>query len=137
MSNDRIIQQEPGSRLDMRLALVIYVRILAVVFLASGLQNWAILLGPLSPDGNFLSQPLALVVATIFFAVFNLVAGVGLWLLSSWGTVVWLMTALTETALHAAFRPMFEFQPALIGFHVGSVLIYLVLTWLYERNRDR
>ena len=92
-----------GSGFDARLTLIVYVRVLSVVFLLSGLQNWARLIGLTPADGDFLALPTSVVVATLFFAVADLVAAVGLWLLASWGTVVWMICALTETALHGAF----------------------------------
>jgi hypothetical protein len=93
-------------------------------------------LGPLAPGGDFLNLPMPLVVATIFFAVCDLVAAVGLWLLASWGTVVWLIAALTETVLHTVFQKMFPLDPKLIAFHLVSVVIYACLTIIYERTRD-
>ncbi|BBE71608.1 DUF6163 family protein [Oharaeibacter diazotrophicus] len=123
-------------RFDARLALVVYVRILAMVFIASGLRRWAVVLGPLAPGGDLLALPVPVIVATVFFAAFDLVAAVGLWLLASWGTVVWLISALTELALHTAFRDLFPFEPGVVVFHVVTVVIYAVLTMLYERQRD-
>lgn len=120
---------------DARLALVLAVRVLAVVFIVSGLKRWGIILGPLAPGGDFQNLPIEPAVSTIFFSVADLVSAVGLWLLASWGTVVWLITALTEVVLHSAFRAIFGFEPALIAFHVGSVFIYAVLTFFYERSR--
>lgn len=125
-----------GAGFDPRVALVVYVRILAAVFMVSGLRRWAIVLGPLAPSGDFLNLPVPLLVATVFFAVADLVAAVGLWLLASWGTVVWLIAALTETVLHTVFQTMFPLDPTLIGFHAISVVIYAGLTFLYERSRD-
>lgn len=126
----------PISRFDARLTLIVYVRVLSAVFLISGLQNWARLIGLTGYGGDFLSQPTPFVVATLFFAVANLVAAVGLWLLASWGTVVWMISALTETTLHAVFEGVFGSNLALIVFHVGSVVVYAALTYLYERSRD-
>lgn len=130
---------ETGARrpgFDPRLVLVVYVRVLSMVFLASGLQRWAVILGPLAPGGDFLALPVPVIVATVFFAAFDLVAAVGLWLLASWGTVVWLIAALTETALHTAFQKMFPLDTGLIAFHAITVAVYGGLTVLYERFRQ-
>ena len=121
--------------LDPRTLLVFYVRAMAFVFLLSGLRRWGIILGPLAPGGDFLDLPVQWQVATVFFGVFDLVAAVGLWLLASWGTVVWLITALTEVVLHGVFVDVFGFQPVLLAFHLVSVLIYATLTLFYERSR--
>ncbi|HUG60356.1 MAG TPA: DUF6163 family protein, partial [Methylomirabilota bacterium] len=104
------IEEQPsaGARMiDPRTALIVYVRLLALVFLVSGLRRWAIVLGPLAPDGDFFNLTPEWMVAVGFFAVFELVAAVGLWLLASWGTVVWLIAAMTETVLHTVFHELF------------------------------
>ncbi|WP_181703605.1 DUF6163 family protein [Chthonobacter albigriseus] len=135
MSRAKRLPLEFLSGFDPRLALVIMVRILAMLFMASGLQRWAVVLGPLAPKGDFLSLPTEQMVATVFFAVTDLVAAVGLWLLASWGTVVWLISALTEVVLKSFFREIFGYDPAIIVFHGATVVMYAVLTWLYERSR--
>jgi hypothetical protein len=120
---------------DARFALVVYVRVLSVIFLVSGLRGWALVLGPLAPGGDFLSLPTPLIVAAVFFCVCDLVAAVGLWLLASWGTVVWLIAALAETVLHTVFAKMFGVDILLVLFNVVTVIAYTVLTVLYERQR--
>lgn len=133
------IDEEKGAAggIDARMALVVYVRLLAVAFLVSGIRRWAVLLGPLAPGGDFFALPTEQMVAVGFFAVFELVAAVGLWLLASWGTVVWLIAALTETVLHTVFRETFGMDPMLLGFHAVTVLTYIVLSLLYQRTRER
>lgn len=126
-----------SSRFDARLTLVIYVRFLSVVFLVAGLLRWATILGFGVPNGNFLTLSSPIIVATLFFAVADLVAAVGLWLLASWGTVVWMISALTETALYSAYNPQFGRNYLLMIFHIGSVAVYAVLSAYYERTRDR
>ncbi|MCM5552519.1 DUF6163 family protein [Pleomorphomonas sp. NRK KF1] len=125
------------SRFDARLTLVIYVRFLSTVFLVAGLLRWATILGFGVPSGNFLTLSSPVIVATLFFAVADLVAAVGLWLLASWGTVVWMISALTETALYGAYNPQFGRNYPLMIFHIGTVMLYAVLSAYYERTRDR
>ncbi|WP_181705410.1 DUF6163 family protein [Chthonobacter rhizosphaerae] len=122
-----------ASAIDARLLLVVYVRALSFIFILSGLQRWGTILGPLSPSGDFLSLAPEVMVATIFFSVADLVAAVGLWLLASWGTVVWLIAALTEVVLHTVFKDIFGLDITLIAFHVATVIVYAGLTALYER----
>ncbi|ODN66836.1 DUF6163 family protein [Methylobrevis pamukkalensis] len=126
---------ETGRRFDPRFALVVFVRLLAVVFLVSGLHDWSVVLSP-PGGGNFFDLPLAQRVATVFFAVCDLVAAVGLWLLASWGAVVWLIAALTEVALHAFFADVFGTAPVTVGFHMVSVVIYTVFTYLVDRAAE-
>ena len=45
--------------------------------------------------------------ATIFFAVIDLVAAVGLWLAAAWGGVVWLTAAISMAAIELFFPQVF------------------------------
>lgn len=132
------IDEEAGATarfIDARTALVVYVRVLAIAFLVSGLRRWAVVLGPLAPGGDFFNLSPEWMVAIGFFAVFELVAAVGLWLLASWGTVVWLIAASTEVVLHTVFRDTFGFEPVILAFHATTVVIYAILTFIYERAK--
>src|ERR1700738_2649877 len=61
--------------------LVVFLRAMAAVSLVKGLYHWAIVCGINAPfPSGFDSYPTLYQVATVFFAVIDLVAGVGLWL---------------------------------------------------------
>ena len=45
--------------------------------------------------------------ATIFFAVIDLVAAVGLWLAAAWGGVVWLTAAISMAAIELFFPQVY------------------------------
>lgn len=135
-TKDEEIRAE-AARFNPRLALVVYVRCVSVVLLLSGLQNWAHIIGLGLGGGAFLDQSVPVIVATLFFAVAELVAAVGLWLLASWGPVVWIITALTECVLHWMFAALFGSDLSVIVFHLSSIVLFVALTYLYERSRDR
>src|ERR1043166_4401523 len=61
--------------------LVLYLRIVAGLALLKGLYHWAGILGIGAPPGEaFDANPLPWQAATVFFAVIDPVAAVGLWL---------------------------------------------------------
>ncbi len=62
------------------------------------------------------SHTVAWQTATVFFAVIDLVAAVGLWLAAAWGAVVWL-TAVVSMAVVEVFFPQV---------YGGSVFVVLV-----------
>src|SRR3982075_4110524 len=71
--------------------LVFFLRIMAVVSVAKGLYHWAQVTGFIGGEEEaFENQPMAWQTATVYFAVIELVAAVGLWLATPWGAVVWL-----------------------------------------------
>src|ERR1044071_5573674 len=69
--------------------LVLFLRIMAVVSVAKGLYHWAQVTGFVGgEDDAFENQSMAWQSATIYFAVIELVAAVGLWLFAPRGAVV-------------------------------------------------
>ena len=71
--------------------LLHFVRAIAAVECLKGLWHWATLLG-LGGD-PFTGASATGRVATVFFAVADPVAAVGLWLGAAWGVVIWLLAA--------------------------------------------
>src|SRR4029078_234049 len=70
--------------------LVLFLRIMAVVSIAKGLYHWAQVTGFIGGEEEaFENQSMAWQTATIYFAVIELVAAVGLWLASAWGAGGW------------------------------------------------
>jgi hypothetical protein len=85
--------------------LVLFLRIMAAASLVKGLYHWAAVCGiGAAADGGFEAHTVAWQTATVFFAVIDLVAAVGLWLAAAWGAVVWL-TAVVSMALVEVFFP--------------------------------
>ena len=87
------VQSDEGEAAGRRWTfwLVVFLRTMAAVSLVKGLYHWAIVCGINAPSpSGFDSYPTPYQVATVFFAVIDLVAGVGLWLAAPWGAVVWL-----------------------------------------------
>ena len=116
--------------------LVIFMRIVALLWLLQGLSHWADLL--LDPTGNafFALTPLR-TAALFFFCVLDLVAAVGLWLATSWGGVVWLTTVGVQ-AVALALLPGFWTHTALLaGSDIVLVAGYLGLAWYAAQDESR
>jgi len=85
--------------------LVLFLRVMAGISLLKGLYHWAQVCGiGAGPDGGFEAHTIAWQTSTVFFAVLDLVAAVGLWLAAAWGAVVWL-TAVVSMATVEVFFP--------------------------------
>src|ERR1700731_3174898 len=82
-------QDEPsGDKWATR--LVLFLRVMAGVALIKGLYFWAIVCGVGAPTPQgFDSYAMPYQSATVFFAVIDLVAAVGLWLPAAWGAGGW------------------------------------------------
>ena len=108
--------------------LVFFLRTMAVVSMIKGLYHWARVCGIVIDDGQpFELQSIALQAATVFFAVLDLVAAVGLWLAAAWGAVIWLMAVASMLAVEIFFPQVFG-GGLVVGVAEGAVLvIYLLL----------
>ena len=76
------------------LILVVFMRLLAALWILQGLSQWASFLLP--HDAVFDRLPMTQSGAIVFFAVIDLMAAVGLWLATPWGGVLWLLAALSQ-----------------------------------------
>jgi hypothetical protein len=115
--------------------LLWYVRGLAFVFLTAGLMHWQPILGtPNVVPLNELST--AKQIFTCYLAVVCLVAAVGLWIGASWGTVIWLLAALSQVVAHVGLRDIFGAAWGLVGFHIAAMAVYVVIAWRVAQIRD-
>jgi hypothetical protein len=106
--------------------LVLFLRMMAAVSMIKGVYHWARVCG-IGGGDTFEYQSIAWQTATIFFAVIDLVAAVGLWLAAAWGAVIWLMSVASMLAFEIFFPQVFGSGVA-VGVAEGSLLaIYL---WL-------
>ncbi|MBB4304824.1 hypothetical protein GGD81_003888 [Rhodobium orientis] len=126
------------SRPPWRDILVWYMRLLAIHLIGAGIIHWGRIVGYSQWRGLWIwEMPVEWQTVTAFFAVIDLVAAVGLWLTVSWGVVIWLVRVLTQVVMHAIFWDTFGKRPWEITFLLTTVVIYFVLTWLAERERQR
>ncbi len=107
--------------------LVLFLRAMAAVSMLKGLYHWTRVCGIGVGSDLFEYQSIAWQATTIFFAVIDLVAAVGLWLAAAWGAVIWLMSVASMLAFEIFFPQVFG-SGILIGLAEGALLaIYL---WL-------
>ena len=108
--------------------LVLFLRVMAGISMLKGLYHWARVCGiGVSPNDLFVLHSVAWQVTTVFFAVMDLVAAVGLWLAATWGAVIWLMSIASMLAVEIFFPQVFG-GGLLIGFvELGLLALYL---WL-------
>jgi hypothetical protein len=118
--------------------LVVFLRLTAALALAKGLYHWAVVCGvdAVTPTG-FDAYPLAFQSATVFFAVIDLVAAVGLWLAAPWGAVVWLTSAISMAAVEALFPQIYGGRIWVIAVELMLLLAYLLLALLSAREQER
>ena len=132
ISSDRI---EPDDNAWTR-RLVIFLRIMAVVSVAKGLYHWAQVTGFVGGEEEaFENQSMAWQTATIYFAVIELVAAVGLWLATPWGAVVWLTTVVSMAVIELMFPGIYGGSLTVVGLEALMLAAYLALAWMSARER--
>src|SRR5262245_4959676 len=112
-----------GKRWSYR--LVVFLRVMAAISLCKGLYHWAIICGIGAPfPSGFDSYSTPYQVATVFFAIIDPVAGVGLWLAAPWGAVVWLTSVISMAAVELLF-------PQIYGGNMWVVVVDVLLLGIY------
>jgi hypothetical protein len=105
--------------------LVVFLRVMAALSLCKGLYHWAVICGVGAPSpSGFDSYPTPYQVATVFFAIIDPVAGVGLWLAAPWGAVVWLTSVISMAAVQILL-------PQIYGGNLWVVAVETVLLGTY------
>ena len=107
--------------------LVLFLRVMAGLSMLKGLYHWARLTGIGSGTDLFEYHSIAWQTATVFFAVIDLVAAVGLWLAAAWGAVVWLMSVASMLVVVIFFPSVFGANFAMLLFETGLLGLYLFL----------
>jgi hypothetical protein len=116
--------------------LVWFMRALSVVWLAKGLLAWAIIIGAVGEPHAFEKASLAQQSASVFFAVVDIIAGVGLWMAAGWGGGVWLMAIGAHAGL-ALLMPR-AITLGLTGAlaYAGLALLFMLLAWTAAHHED-
>src|SRR6201993_3367694 len=116
--------------------LVLFLRIMAILSVLKGLYYWAQVTGFIGGEEEaFENQPLAWQTATVYFAVIELVAGVGLWLATPWGAVVWLTTVVSMAVIELMFPAIYGGSMVVVTFEALMLAAYLALAWMAARER--
>jgi len=115
---------------------VLFLRAMAGVSLLKGLYHWAMIVGiGQGPFSAFETNSTAWQAATIYFAVIDLVAAVGLWLAAAWGGVVWLTATISMVAIELLFPQVYGGQIWVIFGEVAMLITYFFLTIAAARER--
>jgi hypothetical protein len=108
--------------------LVLFLRAMAAVSMLKGLYHWSRVCGIGVDAGDvFQYHSIAWQAATVFFAVIDLVAAVGLWLAAAWGAVIWLTAVASMLAVDIFFPQVFG-ASMVTGLAEGGLLV--IYLWL-------
>lgn len=123
---DEAIGRDSVKPKPWRQRLTLFQRVAGGFMMVKGLIGWAILCGlPLGTP--FLQMRLHAQAWTIFFAVIDVVAGVALWLGSSWGATLWLVVVATQVSADIVFT---ERAGVLVWLTILEVLLVAVFVFV-------
>jgi hypothetical protein len=121
------------------LLLVWFMRVVALTWIALGLYYWSWIMetGTGGPSASaFLQLPIARQGAILFFAVFDFVAAIGLWLLTPWGGIVWLFTALVEIVLSTVLPQLGVGHAAALVVNGALIVMFFGLNIMASREHE-
>jgi hypothetical protein len=108
--------------------LVLFLRVMAGVSMLKGLYHWSRVCGiGVGPNDLYAYHSIAWQAATVFFAVIDLVAAVGLWLAAAWGAVIWLTAVASMLTVEIFFPQVFGRGFITVVLEGGLLGLYL---WL-------
>ena len=112
--------------------LVLFLRVMAGVSMVKGLYHWSRVCGiGVGQNEFFEMHSVAWQTATVFFAVIDLVAAVGLWLAAAWGAVIWLTAVASMLALEMFFPQVYGRGLITVVLEGGLLGLYL---WLAMKS---
>jgi Family of unknown function (DUF6163) len=115
-------------------------RMIAVYCLLFGVLYWIRLIGFYDgPLWRFDLMPVHWRVASVMLAAFFPFAAIGLWMLTSWGPVIWVICAATEIGMYLGFPELFGERWLVIASHSLVVLLYVTfrLVIYFQKRAER
>jgi uncharacterized membrane protein (DUF2068 family) len=126
------VQTAEGRRNPWTGHLVLFLRIMAAVSMVKGLYHWGQVCSiGAAPALTFDMHSIAWQSVTVFFAVIDLVAAVGLWLAAPWGAVIWLTSVVSMAVVEVFFPSVYGGSFIIVSIEIGLLGIYL---WLAIRS---
>jgi hypothetical protein len=127
---------QPDRRAPWTRRLILFLRVMAGVSMLKGIYHWSLVLGVGDGSGStFEVASMPWQAATIFFAVIDLVAAVGLWLAAAWGGVVWLTSAISMAAIELFFPQVYGGRILIALAEFMAIFAYIGLALLAGRER--
>jgi Family of unknown function (DUF6163) len=133
--NEEHLRNAPPSL--TQIAFVWFHRIIALICIFYGAAYWMKLIGihdgPLS---RYDLMPVHWQIAATSLAVLYPVAATGLWMVVSWGAVIWGAVAITEAIMYAGFPQLYGSNMTLLAAHGATAFLYLAFRLaLMRENR--
>ncbi len=120
-------------------AFPFFLRVVAMACLYYALEYWAMLIGYFGNGAmrfDVMTTPWKAAASSL--AVLYPVAALGLWLTVSWGSVIWVLAAATETTMYLWWSQIFGLQDLRLVSHLAIAALYVafrLVLWWQEKAR--
>lgn len=115
--------------------LVLFMRVIGVVWLARSLDHWSDILLPADSIFDTASSE-EIPALIVLFAITDMMAGVGLWLASPWGGVLWIVAVTFEAVLTFILPALFSMPNLTLLLDLVLMLLYFCLNWLASVEKE-
>ncbi len=113
-------------------------RAVAAYGLLCGLAYWARLIGFYEgTEWRFDLMPVHWQVASVALAVLFPFAASGLWMVASWGAVIWFLCAVIEVTMYAGFPELFGAHVVAVTLHVLIAIVYCAFRFVFRLQKRR
>lgn len=128
---DDALQPSPAE-----IGFIWFYRVIALYCLLFGISYWMRLIGYY--DGwRFDLMPYYWQMASASLAVLYPIAGIGLWMIASWGPVMWCVCAAAEAIMYLGFSDYFGSSMAVLAAHLLVAAGYAAFRIAIGRQRRR
>lgn len=120
---------KPDPEASLNRALTAWLcRIAGLALFGMGLFYWVRLIGIFDgPLWRYDLMPVWWRFAAPTLAVLYPIAGIGLWMVTSWGTVIWVLLTLVEALMHFGFPHLFGAELLAVGLNAGGLALLAML----------
>ncbi len=134
---DETAARLPARQSTLELSFDLFLRLVALSCLVYGTAYWVRLIGFFEgAEWRFDLMPFYWQMTAVPLAVLFPFAAVGLWMMASWGPVVWVLCAGLEMVMYGLFPNSFGRWPLIVGLHAAVATAYIVLrAMLYLQAR--
>lgn len=125
LATNEFFARTPSHATPLELTWQWFLRVVATISLGLGVLYWIRLIGFYEgAQWRFDLMPVHWQVASVALAVLFPFAASGLWMLASWGPVIWFLCAAIEVGMYLGF-------PTLFGFHLEILIAHAVVAVAY------
>jgi Family of unknown function (DUF6163) len=123
--NEEVTRQGALGPTTAELTFVWFHRVIAAYCLMFGVLYWVRLIGIYDgPTWRFDLMPIHWQVTSVTLAALFPFAAIGLWMLASWGPVIWFLCAALEAVMYAGFPELFGDKRLIVVSHFCVALLY-------------